>query len=190
MLTDAEIAAMTQEERVDLAQRLAAANTDLVGEPESSTRRRRWIVNALVVICLGLIPWTVFLGLTLPRHYLAHHWVGAWVGYDVVLICGLAVTAWGGWRRRQIVIVSALITGTLLVTDAWFDLLTDATTHDLVISIITAVLGELPLAALLFFAAFRLIRITTHTARVLAGDRDFPPLRKVPLFAIDPLDAR
>jgi len=40
----------------------------------------------------------------------------------------LLLTAWAAWRRRQIVILAALVTATLLVTDAWFDVLT-ARTH-------------------------------------------------------------
>lgn len=188
MLNDAQIISMTREERIDLSQRLAAANSELVRDSETSRRRRKRLVDFLVVICLGLIPWIVLLGLTLPHRYEAHHWLTAWVGFDVTLLCGLALTAWAGWRRRQVMIISALVTGTMLVVDAWFDILTDSTTRALIVSIISAVFGELPLAALLFVTAFRLIHITTHTARALAGDPDDPPLRKVPLFAIDPIE--
>jgi hypothetical protein len=107
------------------------------------------------------------------------------VGFDVALLCLFAVTAWAAWRRREIVIAAALVTGTMLVVDAWFDIVTDSSTGDLVVSVITAVFGELPLAALLFAGAFRLLRLTTYTARTLAGDVDDLLLWRVPLFGID-----
>jgi hypothetical protein len=188
MLSDAQIASMTEEERVELSHRLAAYNASLVRDTEATRRRRRRIVDLLVIACLGLIPWIVLLGLTLPHRYVANHWAVAWVGFDVVLLCALAITAWAAWRRRQIVIVALLVTGTMLVVDAWFDIVTDSTTRDLIISIVTAVVGELPLAALAFVGAFRLIRLTTETARSLAGERSDLPLRRVPLLAIDPIE--
>ena len=188
MLSDAEIAALTHEQRVDLTHRLAAFNESLVRDTDRSRRRRKRIIDILVIACLGLIPWIVLLGLTLPPRYVADHWTLAWVGFDVALLCALAVTVWAAWRRRQIVIVAALVTGTMLVIDALFDIVTDSTTRDLIISIVTALFGELPLAALAFVGAFRLIRLTTRTARALAGESDQLPLRKVPLFGIDPIE--
>jgi hypothetical protein len=188
MLTDAQIASMTKEERVALSHRLAAFNAGIVRDTDASRRRRKRIVDLLVIACVGLIPWIVLLGLTLPHRYVANHWAVAWVGFDVALLCALAVTAWAAWRRRQLVIVASLVTGTMLVVDAWFDILTDSNTRDLIISVVTAVVGELPLAALAFVGAFRLIRLTTQTARSLAGESIDLPLRQVPLFAIDPLE--
>jgi len=188
MLSDAQISSMTPMERAALSHRLAAFNADLVRETDASRRRRRRIVDLLFITSLGLIPWIVVLGLTLPHRYYTQHWTLAWVGFDVALLCALLVTAWAAWRRRQVVVVAAVVTGTMLVVDAWFDIVTDSTTSDLILSIVTAVVGELPLAALLFFVAFRLMRLTTHTARALAGEPDDRSLRKVPLLGIDPID--
>jgi hypothetical protein len=188
MLSDTQIASMTSEERAKLSHRLASFNTELVRDTDASRRRRRRTIDVLVITCIGLIPWIVLLGVTLPRQYVANHWAVAWVGFDVALLSALAVTAWAAWRRRQIVIVGALVTGTMLVVDAWFDIVTDSTTRDLVISIVAAVFGELPLAILAFVVALRLTRLTTHTARALVGDSTDPPLRRVPLFAVDPIE--
>jgi hypothetical protein len=188
MLSDAQIAAMTAVERAQLSHRLASFNQDLVRDTDSSRRRRRRSIDLFVIVCLGLVPWIVLLGLTLPHRYVANHWAVAWVGFDLALLCALALLAWAAWRQRQIVIGAAIVTGTMLVIDAWFDIVTDSTTGDLVISVVTAVLGELPLAALAFVIASRLIRLTTHTARSLAGDSSDPPLWRVPLFAIDPIE--
>src|SRR2546423_1732213 len=70
-----------------------------------------------------LIPWTVLPAPTLPPHYKTGHWGIAWTGFDVALLVALGATAWAVWLRRQIAIVCALVTGTLLVCDAWFDLM-------------------------------------------------------------------
>ena len=188
MLSNAQIASMTKEERETLSGRLKAFDEDLVRDTNITRQRRRRIIDLLVIVCLGLIPWIVFLGLTLPHRYVANHWEVAWVGYDVALLCALAATAWAAWRRRQIVILALLVTGTVLIVDAWFDILTDSTTRDLIISLVSAAVGELLLAALTFIIAFRLIRRTTHTARSLAGESSDLPLRRVPLFAIDPIE--
>lgn len=188
MLSDEDIASMTAAERAQLSQRLAALNRELVRDTDVSPRRRRRTVDVLVIVCLGLLPWIVLLGLTLPHRYVANHWAVAWVGFDVALLCALALTTWAAWRQRQIVIGAALVTGTMLVIDAWFDVVTDSTKGDLIISVVTAVFGELPLAVLAFVVAFRLMRFTTHTARSLAGDSTDLPLWRIPLFAIDPIE--
>lgn len=188
MLSDSDIASMTADERISLSRRLVAFNTELVRDTDASRRRRRRIINMLIASCIVLIPWIVILGLTLPHRYSANHWAVAWVGYDVALLIVLAFTAWAAWRRRQVVIAAALITGTMLVVDAWFDIVTDSTTRDLVLSIVTAALAELPLAVLMFAGAFRLVRLTTHTARSLAGEEQDPLFWRIPLFGIDPID--
>ncbi len=187
MLSDSDIESMTNEQRMALARRLAAF-ADLVHDTDASRRRRRRTIDILVITCLGLVPWIVLLGLTLPHRYVADHWSVAWVGFDVALLGALVMTAWAAWRRRQIVIAAALVTGTMLVVDAWFDIITDSSTRDLVISVITAAFGELPLAVLVFMGAFRLIRLTTHTARTLAGDVNEHLFWQVPLFGLDPVD--
>jgi hypothetical protein len=188
MLSDTEIASMTREERDELSHRLAVFNAGVVRPTDVSRRRRRRMLDVLVITCLGLIPWIVLLGLTLPHRYIANHWTLTWVGFDLALLSALATTAWAAWRRRQVVIMAALVAGTMLVLDAWFDIVTDSTTRDLIISVVTAAFAELPLAFLMFLGAFRLMRLTTHTARSLAGDRDDIPLRMVPLLGIDPIE--
>ncbi len=188
MLTNTQLASMSSEERADLSRSLAALDDVMVLDTEASRRRRRSI-DVLLVTCLGLIPWIVILGLTLPRRYIADHWTLAWVGFDVALLCALVSTAWAAWRRRQIAIIAAVVVGTMLIVDACFDIVTSSTRRDLILSVVTAVFGELPLAAIALNGAFRLMRLTTHTARRLAGERDDPPLRKVPLLGIDPIDA-
>ena len=188
MWTDDDLAAMTEEERADLLQRLAVLNGVSTVETPEGRRRRHRLIDLLLVCSVGLIPWIIGLVITLPPYYVARHWDAAWVGFDVALLAGLASTAWAAWRRRQIVVLAALVTGTLLVTDAWFDVVTASTTGDRVVSLLTAVLGELPLAAIMFAAAYRVVKLTVHTVRQLAGDAVVDlPLWRIPVFAIDPV---
>jgi hypothetical protein len=89
--SDAELQALTRQERADLAHRLAAL-ADPVFRDSAEVRRRRTrrFVNLLVLCCLVLTPWIGILALTLPVHYVASHWRGAWVGLDLALLIGLA----------------------------------------------------------------------------------------------------
>ena len=36
----------------------------------------------------GLLPWMVYLGLTLPHRYEARHWSVLWIGYDAIELFG------------------------------------------------------------------------------------------------------
>lgn len=70
------------------------------------------------------IAWTIWLGFDLPRRYVANHWDAAWVGLDGAQVLVVAACAWAAWRRRAIVILFAVAAATLLLVDAWFDVLT------------------------------------------------------------------
>ena len=112
-----------------------------------------WIAPVLFACAVVLIPWIGFLFATLPRHYVANHWQLAWGGFDVVLGIALAATAVTVIRRSPFAEVTATITGTLLCSDAWFDVLTSRGLSDVTQAVASAVLVELPLAALCFWMA-------------------------------------
>jgi hypothetical protein len=112
-----------------------------------------WIAPAFLFCAVVLIPWTVVLFVTLPRHYGANHWRLAWGGFDVGLGISLAVTAFSTLRRSPFGEMAAAITGTLLVCDAWFDVMTSRGSSDLALALASAILIELPLAAVCFWIA-------------------------------------
>jgi hypothetical protein len=112
-----------------------------------------WVAPVFLVCVVVLIPWTAFLFFELPRHYTANHWALAWGGFDIGLGIALAGTAVAVARRSPLAEVAAAITGTLLVCDAWFDVLTSRASSDVVQGVLLAVLVELPLAALCFWMA-------------------------------------
>ncbi len=112
-----------------------------------------WIAPAFLVCAAVLLPWTALLFFTLPRRYVANHWGLAWGGFDIGLGLAIAATAVAVARRSPYAEVLAAVTGTLLVCDAWFDVLTSRGLSDVAQATAEAVLVELPLAALCYWMA-------------------------------------
>jgi hypothetical protein len=123
----------------------------------------------------------------LPGHYVANHWQLAWGGFDLGLGLALAATAVLVARRSPFAEVTATITGTLLCCDAWFDVLTARGLADTAQAVISAVLIELPLAALCFWMARNLAH-AVEVARpflqaagfTIADNRLVPPATTAP----------
>lgn len=156
ILSDDRIAGLTADERRDLIARLSRPLDDIAPSPIVRSRLRNVRIGLMTAGAIGLIPWVVFLALTLPVDYVAHNWSVTWVGFDVLLVAMMAATALLGLLRRQMLVLAGFTTGVLLVCDAWFDIMT-AAPGDRWISLLTAFLAELPLAALLIFGTMRII---------------------------------
>ena len=133
-------------------------------------RIREWLALSAAI---ALIPWTIYLGLTLPQSYSAQHWQATWVGFDVLLLVFMIATAVLGFARHHLLTLFAFATGVLLVCDAWFDVLT-ARRGDFTVSVLFAALGELPLAAVLIGGALRIARLQIPQIR-----RAWWPFRRV-----------
>jgi hypothetical protein len=114
------------------------------------TTTRRWAAGLLAVLGIGLLPWTIWLGLSLPSRKVAEHWDLAWVGFDLVLAAALLGTALALVGRSPLLRSFAAATGALLVSDAWFDVVTASTSRERWFAVGLAVVGELPLAGLCF----------------------------------------
>jgi len=160
VLSDARIAAMSPADRRDLIQRLQRP-LDEVFPPPVARRMRRTRLTLMVGGSIVLIPWIVHLGFTLPANYVAHNWPATWIGFDCLLIAFMAATAVLGWLRRQLVVLPGFTTGVLLICDAWFDIMT-ASPSQMWESVLTAALGNLPLAVLLISGALRILRLTAR----------------------------
>ena len=90
----------------------------------------------------------------------------------------------GAPNQRQVLIFFMIMTGTLLLCDAWFDLALNFGSRGFAMSVVSAVLAELPFAFVMFAGARRLVRVTVQTVFELAGiPGPVPPLWRVPLFA-------
>jgi hypothetical protein len=183
VLTDEQLMALSPAERSDLSRRLAElVSPGPVPEPAMARGRHRFVV-LLTLSCTVLVPWIIFLALTLPHRYVASHWTLTWVGFDLALLLSLAATSVLAWRGRQVMIVACFITATLLVCDAWFDVTTSSTWRDAAFSIADAALVELPLAALLVWVGFKLMRFAVLRASRLSGN-DVDSLLEVPLLGL------
>jgi hypothetical protein len=158
ILSDAQIAALTPEQRRDLISRLEQPLSDVI-DPEFLARVRRVRLSLMTGGSIAMLPWLGYLSVTLPANYVAHNWTLTWIGFDVLLLAFMVATAALGYLRRQVLIPAAFTTGVLLICDAWFDLMT-AGPKDIWLSVTTALLIELPLAAFMIFSALRLMRLT------------------------------
>jgi len=118
-------------------------------------RIREWLA---ICAAIALVPWTIYLAFTLPESYTAQHWQAVWVGFDVLLLLFMIATAVLGFAHHHWLTLFAFATGVLLLCDAWFDVLT-AENKDFVVSVLIAVLGELPLAAVLIIGTLRIARL-------------------------------
>jgi hypothetical protein len=188
VLDEAELRRMGAEERARLARAIAAIDRPVPRMRPAAQRHRTIILAAIVGCCVVLAAWTGVLAVTLPRYYRAGDWRGAWVGFDLALLATFAVTAWAAWRRRQVLIICLVVLATLLCCDAWFDVTLDVRTSGFMLSLLSAIFIELPLAGLAIMGARRLVRLTVGMI-VLDGDpRPRLPLWRVPLFGLDPLE--
>lgn len=189
MITVDELRRMSPGERAELARALAALD-DPVPPTESDLPagplRRAMALTAIIGCCAALAAWTGVLAVTLPRYYHTGGWRGAWVGFDVLLLVAFAITAWAGWRHRQLVIICLVVLATLLCCDAWFDVTLDLHTSGFLLSLLMALCIELPLAALAIIGARRLMRLNIRALGRFRGlPGPVPPLWKVPLYGLE-----
>jgi hypothetical protein len=184
VIDEAQLRQMSRDERRELARVLAAIDGPHPLIDSALRRRGRFGLLLIMGCCVVLAGWIAVLLLTLPSHFTSSDWRGVWVGLDIAELAGFAATGWAAWHQRQVVILLMTVTGTLLLCDAWFDLALDYGSTGFAMSVVSAVVAELPLAFIMFAAARRLIRVTVATLIQLAGSAaPVPPLWRIPLFA-------
>lgn len=120
------------------------------GEPEAPLRvpLPRWVIWLFGAVIVFLIPWTAYLTLTLPARHVSYRYDLTWVGFDVGLTAAFVATTWAAVRGSKWLVPFAAVTGTMLVCDAWFDVVTSQGGGEMWEAVGEAVAGELPLAAL------------------------------------------
>jgi hypothetical protein len=125
-------------------------------ELEETVRVRpaRWVTLLLGLVAIALVPWTLYLTFTLPSRHVTHHYDLAWVGFDVALACTFAATTLAALRGSHWLVPLAAVTGTMLVCDAWFDIVTSQGGGEMWEAVAEAVFAELPLAALCAFIVY------------------------------------
>jgi 4-amino-4-deoxy-L-arabinose transferase-like glycosyltransferase len=112
-----------------------------------SEHSRRLFAYLFLAAALGLIPWTLYLAYSLPsRHVQDDFYEVGWAGFDVLLAALLGVTGYGLLRRRVWVQATAASAATILVVDAWFDVLSSSRHGERLVALLLAVFAELPTA--------------------------------------------
>jgi hypothetical protein len=146
----------------------------------AARRRARWVGPLFAVLALLMVPWTAYLAVTLPGQATAAHYDLAWAGFDVGLFLVLAWTAWTAVSSSRWLPVAASLNAGFLVVDAWFDVITAPGRRELAMALASALLIELPLAAVSIWLAVNGQRIFEHqvTLRVLRRRHPRPARRR------------
>jgi hypothetical protein len=173
---------LSAEERRQLLRQLVDTEQRSRVRPGTSWK---WDLLLVVIIggCILLAAWIGYLAVSLPSFYRAGSWRGAWVGFDLAELFMFAVTGWAAWKRRQILIICLIVLATLLLCDAWFDVVLDARTSGFLSSLVSALVIEVPIAVIAVLVARRLQRLTIgQVIKYEGGSGRVPSLWKVPLF--------
>ncbi len=128
----------------------------------------RWVAPLFAAGALVLVPWIVYLGLALPERSTDQHYNLAWVGFDVLLLFAMTRTALLAWKGRRQVQLPAAATATLLLVDAWFDVLTSDGAWALTQALLLAFLLELPIAFLAVWIARNVDKVVERAEHRLA----------------------
>jgi len=165
--------------------RLLAESVDQ--PPAAGPRGRRRAVLAVGGVgAVFLLPWLIYLSVTLPATSSGGAWRTVWVGFDAALAAAFVATVLAVWLRRQVALITLTITSTLLMCDAWFDVCLSWGTDEHWGSIATA-LVELPVAILLANSAAVMMRRSFTAIALLRGlDPTALPMWRQPMIHYAP----
>jgi hypothetical protein len=122
---------------------------------------RQWVIVSFAAAGIGLLPWTAWLTSSLSSTHVTTDWDLAWGGFDTGLALLFVATATAAYYRSPWVGAFSASLGTLLVTDAWFDVVLSSHWDERRYAILLAALAELPAAAVCFWIARRTERFLT-----------------------------
>jgi hypothetical protein len=128
----------------------------------------RWVAPVFAFGALVLVPWIIYLGFKLPERSTDRHYNLAWVGFDVLLLFAMARTALLAWKGRRQVQLPAAATATLLLVDAWFDVMTSDGAWAVTQALLFAFLLELPIAVMAIWIARNVDKVVERAEHRLA----------------------
>ena len=129
-----------------------------VGGSARRPMRSRLVALGLAAAGVGMLPWLVYLAVSLPPDPVAWHWPAAWAGLDAMEAAGLMSTGLLMLRGDSRYRLAAIATAALLTADAWFDVTTAPPGSGELASLLMAALAELPAAAVCTWLAFAALR--------------------------------
>ena len=127
-----------------------------------------WPALIYIIMAIILLPWTIYLGASLPAHHLSAHWDISWTGLDVGIIVAMSLTGLFAYLKSRWIIISSTTVGSLLLVDSWFDVMSERRAAQLHESIILAVLVEIPLAIISYYIAYKTLE--DHTKHLKKTD--------------------
>jgi len=130
----------------------------------------------LTVGAVALVPFVVLAALGAPSSHAAHHLGLMWTGLDGFELLGMAFTGWCLWRRIPTLAVAAALTGTLMLCDAWYDVVTTGGPAERT-SLALACL-EIPLAVLSFAVARTVVLTWPGRSRTVPRRAGSPQLEE------------
>jgi hypothetical protein len=144
-------------------------------EPENAVltdnaRLVRWAGPLFALLSLGLLPWIAYIAISLPARQLSPNYDIAWAGFDLLLFGGLASTAYSALRRSRYLSSAATATATILIVDAWFDVMTSPS-HERPQALLLCIVVELPLAALCFWLSHHTLALSERRILLIAQRR-------------------
>jgi hypothetical protein len=116
-----------------------------------------WAGMLYLILSVFLIPWTVHLSYELPTRQIAQHWDVSWGGLDVGIIIASLLTAVLAFKKSKWVAVPATMVGTLLLVDAWFDVMSSHRGLEFNEAILMAAFFEIPIALMSYGLAFHVL---------------------------------
>jgi phosphoglycerol transferase MdoB-like AlkP superfamily enzyme len=129
-----------------------------------------------IVFALILLPWTLYLAQSLPTQQVAIHWDVSWVGLDIALLSAMITTGLFSYYQSRWIVISATMLGSLLLLDAWFDILGQRGGDDLHQAVLLALFVEIPLAIASFLLAGR--ALVSNDTRVMPQHQKHNPRMK------------
>jgi hypothetical protein len=120
------------------------------------------VIVVFAAIGIALLPWALWLSESLKPHHASDNWDIAWSGFDTGLAVLFLATAFAAYRRSLWVAPLAAALGTLLVMDAWFDVILESHVDERRNAIMLAIFAELPVAIFCFWIAYRAERFAAR----------------------------
>lgn len=130
-------------------------------------RLPHWVAALYGVLAIILVPWIIYLGISLPVRHVSRHWDTSWVGLDIGIVAMLILNAAFSYAGSKWLVISASFTTALLCTDAWFDVMSAHSGAPLWQALASACFVELPLAALTMLIAIRIVHREHRNNRVV-----------------------
>jgi hypothetical protein len=154
----------------DVLSRLDAM-VEPTAEPENAVltdnaKLVRWAGPMFALFAVVLLPWIVYVGITLPTRQLSPNYDIAWTGFDIMLFSALGGTAYFALRRSRYLSTAAVASAVLLTADAWFDVMTTPG-NERTESVLLCLLVELPLAGLCLWLSHHTMQISERRVVLL-----------------------